>query len=213
MMFGRHVTRWLSPYCEGVLPAPQASHVAAHVLACQRCHRELAFVRTGSRLAARMRPAPEPSGSDLPCWGDLGPLLDARSAPRPAPLWSWVPAVALALVVTSALLWHRTPAPRAATAGPAPTLEEVAVAAYRGISLSPESSGTERLVRRWIAGEAVTLVVGDADPRTRQQGPKQIRYRTIDNLRLASWTRDDRRYVLVSRLAGDAACTICHTVL
>lgn len=213
MIFGRHVTRWLSPYCEGVLPAPQASHVAAHLLACQRCHRELAFVRAGSRLAARMQPASESSGSDLPCWSDLGPLLDTPPARASAMLWSWAPAVALALVVTSAVLWQRSPAPRTATAGPAQALEEVAVAAYRGESLSPESSGAERLVRRWIAGEPVTLVVGDADFGTRRPGPKQISYRTADNLHLASWTRDDRRYVLVSRLAGDAACAICHTVL
>jgi anti-sigma factor RsiW len=213
MIFGRHVTRWLSPYCEGILPAPQASHVAAHLLACQRCHRELAFVRTGSRLAARLRPATLPPGSDLPCWSDIGPLLDAPAARVSAPLWSWAPAVALALVVTSGMLWHRTPAPRAAMAVPAPALEEVAVAAYRGESPPPGSPVVERLVRRWIAGEPVTLVVGAADPGTRQTGPKQIGHRTIDNLHLASWTRDDRRYVLVSRLTADAACTICHTVL
>jgi hypothetical protein len=213
MIFGRHVTRWLSPYCEGVLPAPQASHVAAHLLACQRCHRELAFVRAGSRLAARLRPATESSGSDLPRWSDLAPLLDAPPALAFARLWNWAPAVALALVVTSAVLWHRTPAPRAAMADRAPALEEVAVAAHRNESPPAQSAGTERLVRRWVAGELVTLVMGDADGGTGRRGPKQISRRTVDNLHLASWTRDDRRYVLVSRLGGDAACTICHTVL
>jgi anti-sigma factor RsiW len=209
-LFG-HVTRWLSAYCDGVLSAPQASRVAAHVLACQRCHRELALVRTGSRLAARLQPAADdPPPADLPTWSDLGPLLDARPSPRAA-LWRWVPAAALAVVVSGAALGHRGPLPGAASAS-VPPLEEVAAAAHRGET--PDLAGDQFLVRRWIAGEPVTLMVADAGGTA---GPparaKQVSHRIIDDLQVASWTRNDRRYVLVSRLAGDAACSICHTLL
>jgi anti-sigma factor RsiW len=215
---GGHVTRWLSAYCEGVLPPAEAGRVAAHVLACQRCHRELTLVRTGARLAARLRPAPtDDPPSALPAWGDLVPLLDGPPARTLAwlpnlsfsfsAIFRWAPAMAMAVLLTSAALVHRGPLPHAAIA-PAP-LEEVALAAHRGGA--PELTGDERLVRRWIAGEPVTLIEGAsgaAPVRT-----KQVTYRMVDDLQVASWTLQDRRYVLVSRLSGDAACTVCHTVL
>src|SRR5204863_7746699 len=94
-LFTRHVTRWLSAYCEGVLPAAQASSVAAHVLACPRCNRDLAQVRVGARLAARLRPdAGSPPGAG-PSWSELAPLLAAPEAARPRiPVWRWAPALA-----------------------------------------------------------------------------------------------------------------------
>jgi hypothetical protein len=99
-------------------------------------------------------------------------------------------------------LWQRGPGPRVASAASA-ALEDAAVAAY----LQP-GGDDPRVVRRFIAGEPVTLLVDEAPGRA--PSAKTIRYRTVDDLRVASWIRDDRRYVLVSRLAGDTACTICH---
>jgi hypothetical protein len=203
-LFARHVTGWLSAYHEGVLPAAQASRVAAHLLACQRCNRELALVRTGARLAARLRPTPESDAG--PSWSELAPLLE-RPAPVRAVAWRWIPAAALAFIVVAGAAWHRGPVPRAAMTSLG-ALEEVAVAAYQ--QSGPDPEGDTRVVRRWIAGEPVTLLVASASgPRA---PTKTVDYRsTADGLRVASWTRDDRRYVLVSRLAGETACTICHT--
>jgi anti-sigma factor RsiW len=207
-LFGRHVTRWLSAYCEGVLPAPQSSRIAAHLLACQRCRRELDLARTGVALAGRLRPtamaAAAPAG--MPSWGELGPLLEDR-APARLSLLRWAPVAALALLVVGGALWKGTARSRGG-AFPA-TLEETALAAHRGSGL--ELRPDERVVRRWIAGEPVTLV--EAPSPIDRPGRKRIDYRTIGDLRLASWTQDDRHYVLVSRLPGEAACTVCHTVL
>jgi anti-sigma factor RsiW len=211
-LFSPHVTRWLSAYCEGVLPAPVAGRVAAHVLGCQRCHRELALVRTGAALAARLGPG-EPSEAELPSWSDLAPLLDEPGPARPQ-LWRWIPATAVALLIVAGGLALRHRALSATGA-----IEQEAVAVHRGAPLTLPPG--ERVVRRWIAGEPVTLLVAGAaasseTPRVAVQpalATKPIRYRSVDDLQVASWTSNDRRYVLVSPLAGDAACSICHTVL
>jgi anti-sigma factor RsiW len=207
LIFGlcaRHVTGWLSAYHEGVLPAAQAGRVAAHLLACQRCNRALAEVRTGARLASRLRPAADEQAG--PSWSELAALLETPPAPR-AVAWRWIPAAALAFIVVAAAAWHRGPVPRAAMAGLGP-LEEAAVAAHE--QETADLDGDTRIVRRWIAGEPVTLLVANA-PGTRALTKSIATRTTADGLRVASWTRDDRRYVLVSRLAGETACTICHT--
>jgi anti-sigma factor RsiW len=241
--FARHETRWLSPYCDGVLPAPQASRVAAHVLACQRCHRELALVRTGTRLAARLVAAAGLTATQMPDWSEIGPRLDERPA-VPATGWRWLPAAALVLLAVAGAL-HRRPVPRAPVADVPSPLEEAAVAAHDSSALEMRA-GDERQVRRWISdhlgldvslpldiagrtvsgarrigeggvavalalrGEPVTLAVAPAPSTRPAAGPKQISYRTIGELQVASWTRNDRRYVLASKLAGEAACSICH---
>jgi anti-sigma factor RsiW len=206
-LFARHVTRWLSAYHEGVLPAVQASRVAAHLLACQRCNRELGQVRTGARLAARLRPVRQEHAAQAgPSWSELARLLDTPPAPR-AVAWRWIPAAALAFIVVAAAAWHRGPVPRAAIAGLG-TLEEAAVAAHE--QEGADLDGDNRIVRRWIAGQPVTLLVANA-PGTGTLTKSIATRTTADGLRVASWTRDDRRYVLVSRLAGETACTICHT--
>jgi anti-sigma factor RsiW len=208
-LFARHVDRWLSAYCEGVLPAAQASQVAAHVLACQRCHRELALVRTGTQLAAQLRPNPNLTPTELPAWSDLAPLLDQESPAR-APFLRWAPVFALVVVVMGGLLWHGAGAPASHAAASPPSLEEVALAAHRGAT---PLSADERVVRRWVAGQPVTLLETGARGPLTASAPKQVSYRTIDDLQVATWSRSDRQYVLVSRLTGEAACTICHTVL
>jgi anti-sigma factor RsiW len=155
-LFGRHVTRWLSAYCEGALPPAQASDVARHLLACRSCRRDAEQVREGVRMAASLRLAPAGAGAtwpDLPSWSDLAPRLD-DPAPRPFSLsMGWAPAAAAVLVVAVWGLGLRANHRGLATTATAPSaLEAAAVAAHRSAAVEMRT-GDARLLHRWIADQ------------------------------------------------------------
>ena len=228
-MFLRHPRRWLAPYAEGLLRPAQAASVASHVLRCGRCRRALDLVRTGQTLAQGLV-----QREAAPTWRELAPLLDAPAPRTLAPLrWSLAAAAAVAVVV-GGLAW-RGPHPVEARASIA--LESLAVAAHR--AEAPElRTSDHRLVQPWLdqvvvpatgegrrlegacrlAGGAValgyrlgdqkvTLVIGQAAPGA---GHQAVARRTEGDLQVASWTRGDRSYALVSRTGGDTACAVCH---
>jgi hypothetical protein len=60
-MFGQHVNHQLSPYAHGELPAPEASRVAAHLDACERCRREFAEITYGIQLAESLNTRSAPA--------------------------------------------------------------------------------------------------------------------------------------------------------
>jgi anti-sigma factor RsiW len=229
-MFLRHPRRWLAPYAEGLLSPARASLVAGHVLRCQGCRRALDRVRAGQALATRLAPRAEAA----PSWRELAPLLDAPAPRSFAPLrWSLAAAAAVA-VVAGGLAW-RGPHPVAARAS-AP-LEALALDAHRTGTLELRT-GDHRVVQPWlgdlpvpatddqrrlegasrlaggavalgyrVGAEKVTLVIADAAggaPR------KAVVRREAGDLQVASWTRNNRSYALVSRLRGETACTVCH---
>jgi hypothetical protein len=60
-----------------------------------------------------------------------------------------------------------------------------------------------------LGNEPVTLVMAAAAGTADR---KRISRRTEGALEVASWTRGNRSYALVSRLRGAAACTLCHAI-
>jgi uncharacterized protein YbaR (Trm112 family) len=236
-MFGRHPTRWLAPYAEGLLPSAQASQIAGHVLCCPRCRRALDLVRTGQALAAALSPAPD----EAPSWSELAPLLDAPARPVPAFRWAFAAAVA-ALVAAGGLAWRGFRSVEARASAP---LEDLALDAHRdgtcelrtadahlaeswlveraGLEVSAPLSGGERHLQgaaRLAGGavalayrlgeEPVTLVVAAAAATADR---KRISRRTEGALEVASWSRGNRTYALVSRLRAGVACTLCHSAV
>jgi anti-sigma factor RsiW len=229
-MFLRHPRRWLAPYAEGLLPTAQASAVASHVLRCSSCRRCLDQVRAGQALATRL--APRDAG---PTWSELAPLLDGPPSRTVAP-YRWVLAAAAAVAIVAGGLAVRGPRPGEAHAS-AP-LSTLALEAHRAGTLELRTEDPQA-VERWLGkdltvpatddhrrlegacrlgggavavgyrlgGQEVTLAIGDAPP-----GParKQIERRQSGDLQVASWTRGNRSYALVSRLRGDTACAVCH---
>lgn len=70
-MFGQHVRHQLSPYAHGELPAPEASRVAAHLDACERCRAEFAEITYAIRLAESLNTHAAPAH----LWDDIEAAL------------------------------------------------------------------------------------------------------------------------------------------
>jgi hypothetical protein len=77
-MYGKHVDKKLSAYCHGELSTEESRHVAEHVLACQRCRRELEEIKLGINLAERLPQASAPAS----LWNEIEASLEqsARSS-------------------------------------------------------------------------------------------------------------------------------------
>lgn len=74
-MFGQHVTHQLTAYAHGELPAPEASRVAAHLKACERCRHEFAEITYGIRLAETLTARHAPAN----LWDNIEAALAAES--------------------------------------------------------------------------------------------------------------------------------------
>ena len=53
-MFSRHVTRDISAYCQGELPAEESRQFAEHIISCAKCRREFEEIKLGIRLAEQL---------------------------------------------------------------------------------------------------------------------------------------------------------------
>jgi hypothetical protein len=157
-MFGRHPTRWLAPYAEGLLPAAHASQIAGHVLCCPRCRRTLDLVRTGQALFATLPPARDAA----PSWSELAPLLDAPARPVPAFRWAFAAAVAV-LVAAGGLVWRGFGSVEARAWAP---LEALALDAHRD-GTRELRTGDAQLAESWLAERAGLEV--SAPPSTGQR--------------------------------------------
>ncbi|HYE71680.1 MAG TPA: zf-HC2 domain-containing protein [Blastocatellia bacterium] len=71
-MFGSHVNKQLSAYCNEELPPLEAQRVAEHLLQCERCRSEYDEIRFASRLARELSAVKAPS--DL--WREVESKLD-----------------------------------------------------------------------------------------------------------------------------------------
>lgn len=72
-MFDRHVSKNLSAYRHGELPASDARHVAEHVLHCQRCRRELEEIKFVIQQAEKLKHVPAPAS----LWNEIESALAA----------------------------------------------------------------------------------------------------------------------------------------
>jgi hypothetical protein len=74
-MFGQHVNQQLSAYAHGELSAPEASRVAAHLKACERCRAEFAEITYAVRLAESLTTHAAPAN----LWDDIEAALAQES--------------------------------------------------------------------------------------------------------------------------------------
>jgi FecR protein/Putative zinc-finger len=72
-MFGKHVTKDLSAYCQGELSPLDASGVAEHLIGCPQCRVAFEEIKLGVKFAERL---PEMKAPDS-LWQDLAARLDA----------------------------------------------------------------------------------------------------------------------------------------
>lgn len=102
-MFGNHVSKQLSAYLHGELPAEDTRRVAEHLPNCERCRTELEEIGFGAQLASQLQREQAPDG----LWAELG-LWDKLPA-RPVPQaqggfgFGWPLKIALASAATVAI--------------------------------------------------------------------------------------------------------------
>ncbi len=74
-MFGNHVSKELSAYCNGELTHQEAQRVDGHLLRCRRCREEHEEIRLGVQFASRLSPVEAPST----LWREVESLLEQRA--------------------------------------------------------------------------------------------------------------------------------------
>ena len=77
-MFSKHVSKDLSAYLHGELPADQMRRVAEHLIGCERCRPELEEIKLGVKLAEQLPHVPAPET----LWDDLQVRLNAQPGRR-----------------------------------------------------------------------------------------------------------------------------------
>jgi hypothetical protein len=53
-MFSKHVTKDISAYCHGELPAEESRRFAEHIISCAKCRREFEEIKLGVKLAEQL---------------------------------------------------------------------------------------------------------------------------------------------------------------
>lgn len=127
--FGKHVTKYLSAYCQGELTADAAQQVRAHLASCERCQKEYEAIRVGIKLAEQLQVVAAPTS----LWSGVREKLEA-SPTKPWVVWKYA-WVVIAIVFVGLSGWwvvHRTereqvvrrenhePAPAPASFAPSP---------------------------------------------------------------------------------------------
>jgi hypothetical protein len=79
-MFSKHVSKELSAYCHGELPADRMRGVAEHLIGCDTCRPEYEEIKLGVKLAEQLPLVSAPET----LWADLQIQVDAQSARRAA---------------------------------------------------------------------------------------------------------------------------------
>ena len=104
-MFSKHVTRDISAYCHGELPAEESRRFAEHIIACAKCRREFEEIKLGIKLAEQLPQLPAPES----LWKGIEAQL---GGPAPVELkrrsWQlrYVAVAAVLLVVASLGVWR-----------------------------------------------------------------------------------------------------------
>lgn len=108
-MFSHHVSKKLSAYCNGELAPAEASNVAEHLIACQRCRSEFEEVKLGIAFAKSLPPQTAPEN----LWREIeSQRVNATNRTvRRSSLWrpqlAAFAAAALVLVIVGGVWWYR----------------------------------------------------------------------------------------------------------
>jgi ferric-dicitrate binding protein FerR (iron transport regulator) len=110
-MFSRHVTKDISAYCQGELPAEASRQFAEHIISCAQCRREFEEIKAGIKLAEQLPHVAAPET----LWPKIAASLGAAApGDRSAVKRQWqlrAAAVAAVLLVVGGLgvwwLWER----------------------------------------------------------------------------------------------------------
>jgi Putative zinc-finger/FecR protein len=78
VMWGKHISKRLSAYCQDELSPEECRRVAEHLLHCQRCRSEYEEIKVGAQLAARLAHSEAPAS----LWDELELMLDQADADR-----------------------------------------------------------------------------------------------------------------------------------
>lgn len=73
-MFSKHVTKDLSAYCHGELPAKQSREIAEHLIGCPQCRGEFEEIKLGAQLASHLPTLEAPAS----LWNDLEVLIEKQ---------------------------------------------------------------------------------------------------------------------------------------
>ena len=103
-MFSKHVTRDISAYCHGELPAEESRRFAEHIIACAKCRREFEEIKLGIKLAEQLPQlsAPEPLWSGIEAQLDGPARIEVR---RRSWQLRYVAVAAVLLVVGGLGVW------------------------------------------------------------------------------------------------------------
>lgn len=104
-MFSKHVTKDISAYCHGELPAEESRRFAEHIISCAKCRREFEEIKLGIKLAEQLPQLRAPESLWTGIEAQLGGPARIEVKRR-----SWQPryaAVAAALLVVASLgVWR-----------------------------------------------------------------------------------------------------------
>ncbi len=105
-MFAKHVSKDISAYCHGELPAEESRQFAEHVMSCAKCRREFEEIKRGVKLAEQLPRLEAPES----LWSGIEARLGEKHEPVTSGSRSWqlrVAAVAAVVVVVAVIgVWR-----------------------------------------------------------------------------------------------------------
>jgi ferric-dicitrate binding protein FerR (iron transport regulator) len=105
-MFAKHVTKDISAYCHGELPAEESRQFAEHVMSCAKCRREFEEIKRGIKFAEQLPRLEAPES----LWSGIEARLGEEQKPVRSGSRSWqlrVAAVAAVVVVVAVIgVWQ-----------------------------------------------------------------------------------------------------------
>ncbi|HJQ22795.1 MAG TPA: FecR domain-containing protein [Blastocatellia bacterium] len=202
-MFTEHVIKKLSAYCNGELRDDESRQVAAHLLKCERCHKEYERIRLGVGFAEQLSAVRAPAEM----WSEIEALLDAQMrqpAAQPArsmwvfqrqPLrWAAVAALVLIICAGSFIIYRKLLSTRTPIENPVPT----ACMAWPVTSLAGAPRIDGHRIKEIGCFEAGELLETDASARVNIDIPKigEVEIAPNSRVRLVTTNQNEHRLAL-----------------